>query len=76
MSTYDVILPPLKGDIAKKFWQAYHASGITQEAIDKANKSRERIAKQGFKPNKWLEAFFVKGVLLITDVGRRTNRYW
>ena len=52
MSTYDVILPPLKGDIAKKFWQAYHASGITQEAIDKANKSRERIAKQGFKPNK------------------------
>lgn len=58
MSTYDVILPPLKGDIAKKFWQAYHASGITQEAIDKANKSRERIAKQGFKPNKWLEAFF------------------
>ena len=52
MSTYDVILPPLKGDIAKKFWQAYHASVITQEAIDKANKSRERIAKQGFKPNK------------------------
>ena len=49
MSTYDVILPPLIGE---KFWQAYHASGITQEAIDKANKSRERIAKQGFKPNK------------------------